>query len=62
MQQTLLFYDTILAHDHPAFIEILHISLKSAKAGIDRTLMGLYTVTLTFLATNVITGQFFSLN
>ncbi|KAK4701005.1 magnesium transporter, partial [Phenoliferia sp. Uapishka_3] len=61
MQKVLNFYDSILSHDHPAFIGVLRLSLTSAKAGTDTALVKLYIVTLTFLPINILTGMF-SLN
>ena len=61
MQKLLSFYDSILSHNHPAFIGVLRISLTSAKAGTDAAIVKLYIVTLTFLPINILTGLF-SLN
>lgn len=58
MQQSLAFYDAILAHDHPAYMSILRFSLVGAKRGTDMSLVKLAIVTLTFLPLNVYTSLF----
>lgn len=58
MQQSLVFYDAILAHDHPAYLSLLRFSLVGAKRGTDMALVKLYIVTLTFLPINIWTSMF----
>lgn len=58
MQQSLVFYDAILAHDHPAYLSVLRLSLEHAKRGTDMALVKLYIVTLTFLPINIVTSLF----
>lgn len=58
MQQTLTFYEAILAHDHPAYLGILRLSLHSAKGGTDIALLRLYIVSLTILPMNILIGQY----
>lgn len=55
MQQSLNFYEAILAHDHPAYIGVLRLALQSAKAGTDLGIVKLTIVTVTFLALNIYT-------
>lgn len=58
MQQTLVFYDAVLAHNHPAFIGVLRISLLQAKHGTDVSIIKLYIIALTILPMNVLIGMF----
>ncbi|BGP25859.1 Mg2+ transporter protein, CorA-like/Zinc transport protein ZntB [Rhodotorula toruloides] len=58
MQQSLVFYDAILAHDHPAYLSVLRLSLEHAKRGTDMALVKLYIVALTFLPINIVTSLF----
>lgn len=58
MQQNLMFYDVVLSHDHPAYLSLLGITLRSAKAGQDRAIIRLSIVGVTFLSVNIFTLLF----
>lgn len=67
MQQTLTYFDVVLSHDHPAYMNVLHLTLTSAKGGLSLQLVKLTIVTLTILPIQIMTGallieaRFFSL-
>lgn len=58
MQQSLIFYDATLAHDHPAYLSILRFSLQYAKRDTDINSIKLYLIGVTVLFCNIITGLF----
>lgn len=58
MQQSLIFYDASLTHDHPAYLSILRFSLQYTKRDTDIGLIKLYSIGLTVLLLNIITGLF----
>lgn len=58
MQQSLIFYDATLAHDHPAYLSILRFSLQYAKRDTDVNFIKLYMIGVTVLLLNIITGLF----
>lgn len=58
MHQSLVFYEAILAHDHPAYSGILRLSLHDAKGGTDIGILQLYVVTLTIIPMNIVIGNF----
>ncbi|GAA6032963.1 hypothetical protein JCM8097_000070 [Rhodosporidiobolus ruineniae] len=55
MQQTLQFFDAILAHDHPAYIGLLRLSLKLTKTEIDQGIVRLTAVAVVFLPLQLFT-------
>ena len=58
MQQTLTFFETMLSHDHPAYLGVLRLAYEAAKIGNDKAIVRLYIVTLTFLPINILTGEY----
>lgn len=58
MHQTLHFFDTMLSHDHPAYLGVLRLAFEAAKIGNDKAIVRLYIVTLTFLPINIFCGVF----
>lgn len=61
MQQSLTFYEVVLAHDHPVLVGLFRLALCNTKNQTDKLIARLYVVTLTFLLFNLFTGMF-SLN
>lgn len=59
MQQSLTFFETMLSHDHPAYLGVLRLAYEAAKIGNDKAIIRLSMVTITFLALNVFTGKYF---
>jgi Mg2+ and Co2+ transporter CorA len=57
MQQTLTFFDTMLSHDHPAYLGILRLAYEAAKIGNDKALVRLTIVAVTFLPITIFTGE-----
>ena len=57
MQQTLHFFDTMLSHDHPAYLGVLRLAYEAAKIGNDKAIVRLYIVTLVFLPINIFCGE-----
>ena len=57
MQQTLNFFDTMLSHDHPAYLGILRLAYEAAKIGNDKAIVRLTIVTITFLPIMIFTGN-----
>lgn len=56
MQQTLTFFDTMLSHDHPAYLGILRLAYEAAKIGNDKAIVRLSIITVTFLPIMIFTG------
>ena len=62
MQQTLNFFDTMLSHDHPAYLGILRLAYEAANIANDKALVRLYIVALTFLPINIFTSELIRLS
>lgn len=57
MHQTLTFFDTMFAHDHPAYLGVLRLAFEAAKIGNDKAIVRLYIVVLTVIPINIFCGK-----
>ena len=63
MQQTLHFFDTMLSHDHPAYLGVLRLAYEAAKIGNDKAIVRLNIILVMFLPVNIYCGELiFDLN
>lgn len=58
MQQTLNFFDTMLSHDHPAYLGVLRLAYEAAKIGNDKAIVRLNIILVMFLPVNIYCGKF----
>lgn len=56
MQQTLNFFDTMLSHDHPAYLGVLRLAYEAAKIGNDKAIVRLNVILVMFLPVNIFCG------
>lgn len=56
MQQTLNFFDTMLSHDHPAYLGLLRLAYEAAKMGNDKAIVRLNIILVMFLPINIYTS------
>jgi hypothetical protein len=61
LHQSLIYYESVLSHDHPAFSGILRVGLEQTKQSTDRLILRLYIVILLVLPCQILIGLF-SLN
>lgn len=58
MQQTLHFFDTMLSHDHPAYLGVLRLAYEAAKIGNDKAIVRLNIILVMFLPVNIYCGEY----
>lgn len=56
MQQTLTFFDTMLSHNHPAYLGVLRLAYEAAKIGNDKAIVRLNIILVMFLPVNIYCG------
>lgn len=57
MQQTLTFFDTMLSHNHPAYLGVLRLAYEAAKIGNDKAIVRLNIILVMFLPVNIYCGR-----
>lgn len=57
MQQSLLYYERVLSHSHPAYLSFLSVSLSQAKSGSDKAILWLSLVSIGTVCLQSVVGR-----